>query len=1028
MAEQSELVSLRTHRLVPDAAQTESLVQQLERTVRGEVRFDRASRGLYARDASNFRMVPIGVVIPKDEQDVVATLEACRAHGAPVLSRGGGTSLAGQCCNAAVVMDFTKYMGGVKQIMPQAKLARVAPGTILDELRDEASKHGLTFGPDPATHDHCALGGMIGNNSCGVHAVQAEFYGPGPRVQDNVHELEILLYDGTRMRVGETSEEELEEIIRGGGRRGEIYRQLRDLRDRYANLIRERFPDIPRRVSGYNLTCLLPENGFNVAQALVGTEGTCVTVLEATVKLIPAKDERALLVLGFDDIYRAGDAIPKIRGLDAKPIGCEGLDDRLIQDVEKKQMHDQYVPLLPEGKGWLIVQFGAEDQEEALEQAEACLKKLKGDIVDHRLYSDDDPRHGIWQIRESGLGATAFVPGQHDTWPGWEDSAVPPEKVGAYLRDLRELFDEFGYEGSFYGHLAQGCIHTRIPFHLTTDQGLADYREFTRRAAELVVSYGGSLSGEHGDGVQRGELLPIMFGEELVQAFREFKAIWDPDGRMNPGKVVDPMPRDANLALGTDYEPWDPPTHFPFAEDERKLSHAALRCVGVGKCRQKGGDATMCPSFVALHEEEHTTRGRAHLLYEMVRGEVITDGWKSEEVKDSLDLCLSCKGCTNDCPVNVDIPTLKAEFLSHYYEGRLRPRHAYAFGLIDRWARLGSLVPEVANFVSQTPGLSQLAKWAAGVHPDREIPPFAKRTFRSWYRSEWREHGTGKRVILWPDTFNNHFFPDTLAAAAETLRAAGYEVVIPPKVLCCGRPLFDYGMLDRANAYFEDILSTLEEDIEAGTPVVGAEPSCMAALRDELVKLRPDDELAKKLCQQTHTVYEFLMRDQDYQPPKLEGRKAIVHWHCHHKGAMGKEDEEKLLQNMGLELEVPQKTCCGMAGSFGFEKDHYWLSQRIGEHALLPAVRQSDLSTILVADGFSCREQVMQSTHRRPLHSTELIQLTREGRVPDLLPERQRHDEIATSGISAGAKILGGAALIGLGAFTAYKLLTRAST
>jgi FAD/FMN-containing dehydrogenase/Fe-S oxidoreductase len=989
------------------------LIEELETRLEGEVRFDDGSRALYARDASNFRMVPIGVVIPKREEDVLATVDACKRRGIPILSRGGGTSLAGQCCNVAVVIDFSKHMNRVLEIDPERRLARVEPGTVLDDLRKRAREVGLTFGPDPATHNRCTLGGMIGNNSCGVHGVLSEFYGPGPRVQDNLFDLDILTYRGDRMQVGETSEAELARIVETGGAQGAIYAKLSDLRDRYADLIRARFPDIPRRVSGYNLPCLLPEGGFHVGQALVGTEGTCVTVLQATVKLVFERPRRVLLVLGFDDVFAAGDAVAGVRALEQKPVACEGMDERLLEDIEQKGLFAEFVPLFPRGKGWLIVQFGADTHAEALDQAKAALASLGRGVVDHRLYTEADQSEGIWKIRESGLGATAFVRGQPDTWEGWEDSAVPPEKLGDYLRDLRALLERYGYrDAALYGHFAQGCVHTRIPFDLVTEAGVDAYRRFTRDAAELVVRYGGSLSGEHGDGQQRADLLPIMFGDELIQAFREFKGIWDPDGKMNPGKVVDPLPRTANLALGPDYRPARPKTHFPFASDRGSIAHAALRCVGVGECRRTEVTGVMCPSYMVLREEKHTTRGRAHLLHEMLEGDVIESGWRSEEVKEALDLCLSCKGCTHDCPVNVDLPTLKAEFLSHYWEGRARPRQAYAFGWIMRWAQIGSLVPELANLFIQTPGLRRLAKWMMGVHFDRTIPRFAKQTFRSWFRAQ-APAGKGRRVMLWPDTFNDHFHPETLAAAARVLGEAGCQVVIPKRPLCCGRPLYDYGMLKTAKRFWREILDELEEEIERGTPLVGVEPSCTAAFKDELVKLFPEDARAQKLAKQTCSLAELLDR-MEWRPPRLDGMRAIVHFHCHQQATSGVTSEERVLSSMGLELSRPQKTCCGMAGAFGMEKHNYDLSLAIGELGLLPAVRDASPETLLLANGFSCRNQIMDRTRRRPLHLAELIELAQQRSLID--------GEVR---LSAGAKVLVAAGVAAAGVLT-LRAVTRA--
>ncbi|HET7565082.1 MAG TPA: FAD-binding and (Fe-S)-binding domain-containing protein, partial [Gemmatimonadaceae bacterium] len=697
MTVHSEIIPISTRR--PDAVEQSNLdidVAALELALRkritGEVRFSDGDRALWATDASNYRQIPIGVVLPRDADDVVETIATARQYDAPVLVRGGGTSLAGQCCNAAVVIDMSKYMTHVLEIDPSAKRARVEPGIVLDDLRDAAQPYGLTFGPDPATHDHNTLGGMIGNDSCGIHSVMSEFYGPGVRTAEQVEELEILTYDGLRMRVGRTSDAELERIISEGGRRGEIYRRMRDLRDRYAEQIRTRFPHIQRRVSGYNLTELLPENGFNVARALVGSECTCVTVLEATLTLMHNPPHRALLVLGYPTVYDAGDHVPEIRTF--RPIGLEGIDEMLVEDMRKKGLNTKDIGLLPEGQGWLLVEFGGETREEAkalAQHAADALKKLPNPPT-MMLYDSPDDEHRIWEVRESGLGATAFVPGEPETWPGWEDSAVPVDKVGHYLRDLRALFSKYGYHPSLYGHFGQGCIHCRVAFGMKTADGIAKYRAFTQEAAELVVRYGGSLSGEHGDGQARADLLPIMFGDELIEAFREFKAIWDPQWKMNPGKVVDPYSRTENLRLGTHYAPATPKTYFKFPNDNGSFAHAALRCVGVGECRRHEG-GTMCPSYMVLREEKHTTRGRAHLLFEMLQGQVITDGWKSDEVKESLDMCLACKGCKGDCPVNVDMATYKAEFLSHYYEGKVRPRSQYAFGLIYWWARLASHMP-----------------------------------------------------------------------------------------------------------------------------------------------------------------------------------------------------------------------------------------------------------------------------------------------------------------------------------------------
>jgi FAD/FMN-containing dehydrogenase/Fe-S oxidoreductase len=954
-----------------------ALADELRRSIRGEVRFDKGSRALYATDGSNYRQVPIGVVLPLDEEDVISTVSVCRTHNAPLLSRGGGTSLAGQCCNTAVVMDMSKYMHRVLEIDAHNKLARVQPGCVLDNLRDATKIDSLTFGPDPATHNHCTLGGMCGNNSCGVHAQMAG------RTADNIHELDILTYDGVRMKVSRTSDDELRNIIAGGGRRGEIYSGLRDLRDRYAELIRRRYPKIPRRVSGYNLDELLPENGFHVARALVGSEGTCVTILEITANLVWNPPGRALLVLGYPDVFASGDHIPYV--VAHKPIGCEGIDHRLIGYMEKKGVHVRDVALLPEGKGWLLVEFGGHTRQEAEEQAHRLMDDLKKS--DHppsmKLYDQPKEERMLWDVRESGLGATAFIPGEHDTWPGWEDSAVPPDKVGNYLRDLKALFQKHGYhDPSVYGHFGQGCIHCRIPFDLRSAEGLAKYRSFMEDATDLVLSYGGSLSGEHGDGQSRAEFLPKMFGEELVEAFREFKSIWDPQWKMNPGKVVSPYRIDQNLRLGTSYAPPQPQTYFHFKEDRFSFARATLRCVGVGKCRREGG-GTMCPSYMATREERHSTRGRTRLLFEMLEGNPLDDGWKSDHVKEALDLCLSCKGCKGDCPVNVDMATYKSEFLAHYYEGRLRPRQAYVSGLIHWWARIAEKMPATANFFTQSPGLNALAKLAAGYSQKRRIPRFAPRTFKQWFRSRGPRFTNGPKVILWADTFNDHFTPKVAQAAVEVLEHAGFHVLVPEQDLCCGRPLYDYGMLPLAKKWVEDILNTLRPEIRSGTPVIGLEPSCISVFRDEMTDLLHGNEDADRLKEQSYMLGEFLSRKvPEYQPPRLEGR-AIVHGHCHDKSVLDFGEESKLLQQTGLDIQVLESGCCGMAGAFGYEADHYDVSIKCGERALLPAVRRASANTFVIADGFSCREQIEQETDRRALHSAQILQIALNERFRD---------------------------------------------
>ncbi|MBS1501184.1 MAG: 4Fe-4S dicluster domain-containing protein, partial [Bacteroidetes bacterium] len=865
---------------------------------------------------------------------------------------------------------------------------------VLDEMKKCTEEdHDLTFGPDPATHTHCTIGGMMGNNSCGSHSVMAQFAGYGARVSDNTEKLTLLTYDGLIMEVGPTSDEQLEQFIGEGGRKGEIYRKLKELRDKYAVLIRERFPQIPRRVSGYNLDELLPENGFNVARALVGTESTCVVILDATLKLMPKPKARTLVVLGYPDVYSAGHHAPV--AMKHEPIALEGIDDQLIEFMQKKGLNIEDLSMLPDGKGWLLVEFGGNSKKEADGKAAALMVELKasGDAPSMRLFDDAKQEKKLWEVRESGLGATAFVPGMKDSWPGWEDSAVPPEKVGDYLKDLRDLFNKFGYHAALYGHFGQGCIHCRIDFDLFTKEGIEKYQRFTSEAAQLVVKYGGSLSGEHGDGQSRGDILELMYGPELIEAFREFKTIWDPDWKMNPGKVIDPYSRTSNLRLGSDYNPPQLKTHFHFPEDGGNFAHATLRCVGVGKCRRHE-NGTMCPSYMVTREEEHSTRGRAHLLFEMLQGEEIDQGWKSKEVKNALDLCLACKGCKGDCPVNVDMATYKSEFLSHYYKSKLRPRSAYAFGLIYWWSRLASKIPGLVNFFTQNPVTAPILKKLAGVSQKRTIPKFAEQTFRDWFKARERVNAYQPRVMLWPDTFNNFFLPETLVAATEVLEAAGFEVVLPRQTLCCGRPLYDFGMLDTAKGLLRQILSALSADIENETPIVGLEPSCVAVFRDELINLFPNDEDAKRLTQQVFTLAEFLEKKApDFEAPTFKA-KAIVHGHCHHKAIMKLESDEKVLDKMKLDYKVLDSGCCGMAGYFGYEEgSHYEVGKAAGERVLLPEVRNAGAETIIIADGFSCREQIEQETERKGLHIAQVLQMAVNNEKTDLIyPEKKYVD------------------------------------
>ncbi|HEY3868697.1 MAG TPA: FAD-binding and (Fe-S)-binding domain-containing protein [Actinocrinis sp.] len=978
-------------------------VAALERALRGrvdgEVRFDDGTRAAYSTDASNFRQVPIGVVVPRDVEAAAEAVAVCREHGAPLLSRGGGTSLAGQCTNTAVMIDWAKHCNRLLSVDLERCTCVVEPGIVLDVLNRELEQYGLRYGPEPATHPNCTLGGMIGNNSCGATAQRTG------KVVDNIAGLEVLLYDGTRFWCGETDDDEYAEIERRGDKRSAVYRNLRRLRDRYADEIRARYPDIPRRVSGYNLDSLLPEHGFDVAGLLVGSESTLVTVLRAELKLLPVVKERTLVVLGFDGIGRAGDAVPAI--LPHQPIALEGLDHRLIHDQEIKHLNLKPLGKLPEGDAYLMVQFGGDTKEETDAAAHRMLAALHDSEHEHDVEFLDEPEREdeLWRVREAGLGATAHVPREHDTWEGWEDSAVPPDRLGDYLRELNNLYSEFGYADdsapSLYGHFGQGCVHTRIPFDLVDAEGVATYRRFMERAADLVASFGGSFSGEHGDGQSRGELLPRMFGETIVRAFGELKAVFDPEDRMNPGKVVAPYRLDEHLRLGNTWAPhYDGPLYFSYPDDGGSFSAAAARCVGVGKCRQHAHPqgAVMCPSYQATMEEEHSTRGRARMLFEMLDGHPdspITDGWRSTEVRDALDLCLACKGCKTDCPANVDMATYKAEFLAHHYQGRLRPRAHYALGNLPVLAaavtrgRLSGIV----NALSHVPMLPRLATLAAGLEP-REIPLFAGETLQQW----WRRRGGGSggwrgSVLLWPDTFTNSFHPHIGRAAVAVLEQAGWNVVIPTEPLCCGLTWISTGQLDTARKVLRRTVNALTDHVRDGGLVVGLEPSCTAVFRSDAAELMGDDLDVKRLAEQTVTLAELLTQHTPgWQPPRIEGRHVLAQVHCHQHAVLGWDADQDLLEQCGAQPERLDSGCCGLAGNFGFERGHMEVSEACAESVLLPALRSSHPDDVVLADGFSCRTQIheLDSGGREGIHLAELLHRAgsrREGAQPE---ERDR--------------------------------------
>jgi len=987
---------------------TEKLRHALAGNVRGEVRFDAGSRGAYAHDGSNYRLPPIGVVVPRSPDDAAAAVATCAEFGVPVLSRGGGTSLAGQCCNEAVVIDWTKYCHSVVSVDEKAQTAIVEPGAALDKVNDHLRRYGLMVGPRPSTHVSCTIGGMIGNNSCGS---AAQAYG---KMADSVRRLEILTYDGLRTWAGPTSDAEYEAIVAAGGRKADIYRRLRTLRDQHLASIRKGYPNIPRRVSGYNLDHLLPEKDFNVARALVGSESTLVTVLSAELHLVKVPRCRSLIVFGYPDIFQAAALVPLVN--QHSPLACEGLDDVLISLEREEHLGGEALNKLPEGAGWLMVQFGGDSEEEVKEKAQALIDAARSDgehPKPHVAYIEDPSvEDELWEVRELGLGATAYPPGKHETHEGWEDAAVPPERLADYLRDFRALLERHDYKGaSLYGHFGHGCVHTRIPFELRTDEGVAAYRSFVEHAADLVVSYGGSLSGEHGDGQSRGELLPKMFGPELMRAFGEMKAIFDPGDRMNPGKDVAPRRLDENLTLRA----WFPPEPRTLFHYPKGFSHEAARCVGTGKCRGDEG-GVMCPSYRVTREEEHSTRGRARLLMEMVRGEmvpgeVVSGGWHSPEVHAALDLCLACKGCRKECPVDVDMATYKAEFLAHYYAGKIRPAAHYSMGWLPVIAWLATAVPGlpgVLNTAGRTPVISGITKRAGGIDPRRDIPAFADEPFTRWFARRSQHSGRPnrgqRRLVLWPDTFSSYFHPEVARAAVTVLERAGFDVTLPTvpgvrrrptgsaRPLCCGLTWISTGQLGMASRVLRRTIRALLPDARAGVPLVVLEPSCAAVFRSDAAELLGSDD-ARLVASRTRTLAEVLIEAGWPQSglladlakagaasPDGNGRgaasrvRAVAQVHCHQHAIMGFDADTELLRRCGVDIDVLDAGCCGLAGNFGFERGHYEVSVACAERGLWPAARSAHPETVILADGFSCRTQLAAGrTGREGWHLAQLL-------------------------------------------------------
>ncbi|MET8893624.1 FAD-binding and (Fe-S)-binding domain-containing protein [Streptomyces albogriseolus] len=944
------------------------LAAALREAVRGEVDLGVTARALTTMDASNYRRIPLGVVAPRDADDVAAALSVCREHGVPVVPRGGGTSIAGQATGTGIVLDLTRHMNRLLSLDPEAGTAVVQPGLVLDRLQEATAPHGLRFGPDPSTHGRCTLGGMIGNNSCGSHSVA---WGT---TADNVRTLSVITARGERLRPGPGW---------AGAPTG-----LRELVEGELASLRTGFPDLPRRISGYAVDALLPEHRADVARSLCGSEGTLAVLTEAELTLVRAPRARALAVLAYADESGAAQAAAGL--LPYRPLTVEGMAADLVPSAAD----------LPRGGAWLFVEAGGDTGAEARAAAAAIVRAA--DVVDAVVVTDPARQRALWRIREDASGTATRMPDGSEAWPGWEDCAVPPARLGDYLRDFRALLAEHGLRGTPYGHFGDGCIHVRIDFDLLTETGVARFRRFSEELADLVVAHGGSLSGEHGDGQARAELLPRMYGAETVALFERVKGVWDPDGLLNPGVLVRPAPLDTDLRFSAlPREPVD--VAFGYPADAGDFSAAVRRCVGVAKCRTTSvsGSAVMCPSFRATGEEEHSTRGRARLLHEMLAGEVVTDGWRSTEVRDALDLCLSCKGCRSDCPVGVDMATYKAEFLHHHYAGRRRPAAHYAMGWLPVWLAWAARTRTAgaANALASVRPLARLAKRLGGIAGEREIPSLAKEPFSRWWRRRRTPAGgEGPLVVLWPDTFTEHLSPSVGRAAVRVLEAAGMRVALPPTLLprsgrrvgdarsrsaltlltarrgrvCCGLTYISTGQLDRARTVLRRTLDLLEPVLATDAPLVVLEPSCAAALRSDAPELLHDDPRAAQLASRVLTFAEALERHApDWTPPAVN-RPVTGQTHCHQHAVLGDGPDRRLREAAGLTGELAGG-CCGLAGNFGFEDGHDHVSRACAEEQLLPSVREAPEDAVVQADGFSCRTQLEQLGGVQGRHLAEIL-------------------------------------------------------
>jgi FAD/FMN-containing dehydrogenase/Fe-S oxidoreductase len=958
---------------------TRDLARELTRVVDGEVRFDRVSRLLYSTDASMYQVMPVGVVLPRTEEDVIATVEMARRYGVPLLPRGGGTSLAGQTVGAAVVIDYSKYMRSVLDVDTEARTARVQPGIILDELNRHLTPSRFLFAPDPSTSNRGNVGGALGNNSCGAHSV---VWG---KTSDNVSALRTVLSDGTLADLGQLDKTGLETMAARDGLLGSIARELGTIGHEYGDEVAARYPKIMRRVSGYNLDLLGTGDGLDLAQFLVGSEGTLVNITEATLKLVPIPERKVLAVLHFANLIESMEAT--VATLELAPAAVEHIGAMILRQARAQPEFARLMDWVQgDPEAVLVVEFTGDTEAELTAKLDALDRRMKKSGLGYAVTRLVEPaaQARVWAVRRAGLGLIMNVPGPAKPLAFVEDTAVSPERLPEFVRRFDEIVRENGTEAGYYGHASVGCLHIRPLIDPKSQDGIDRMARIADDISGLVLEFGGSLSGEHGDGLVRSQFLEKMFGPSIVEAFGRVKRAFDPDGLMNPGKIVDPASMTENLRYGVDYETVEPPTALSF-QREGGLAAAIEMCNGQGACRKSAG-GTMCPSFMATRDEEHSTRGRANALRSAISGALPVSALTGDRVHEVMDLCLGCKACKAECPSNVDMAKLKYELLA-----QRRSKHGASIkdrllGNVDRLGPVGSLLAPISNWVVRSVVAAELMERVSGIDRRRRLPAYASQTFGQWLKS--RPQGPKRpsrgRVVLYNDTFTNYNHPELGRSAVAVLEALGYEMVVP-NFKCCGRPQLSAGDAERArrNAAANVAIAAKALAGEEGEPdepdvyMVGLEPSCILMFRDEYLDLLPGDETAKAVAGRTLLVDEFLSRalaEGGPWPFDGAGKKLLFHGHCQQKAIVGTEHSMNVLRSLpNSEVEEIEAGCCGMAGSFGFEKEHYDVSMDIGNLALFPKIRAQTGDFEVVSLGVSCRHQIADGTGQKARHLVEVM-------------------------------------------------------